>query len=29
MIHLFFLIPAFVAGYLFCYLVMTKGVDQG
>jgi len=28
MISLFFLIPAFIAGYSICYLVMTYKVDQ-
>ena len=28
MISLFFLIPAFIAGYLACYYVMTYKVDQ-
>jgi hypothetical protein len=29
MISYLFLIPAFIAGYVVCYLVMTKGVNQG
>jgi hypothetical protein len=28
MIHVLFLIPAFIAGYSICYLVMTYKVDQ-
>lgn len=28
MISLFFLVPAFVAGYVACYIVMTYKVDQ-
>jgi len=28
MMNLLLLIPAFIAGYLACYFVMTKGVDQ-
>jgi hypothetical protein len=28
MISLFFLIPAFVAGYVACYIIMTYKVDQ-
>jgi len=28
MISVFFLVPAFIAGYVVCYLVMTWGVDQ-
>ena len=28
MISLFFLIPAFIAGYLACYFIMTYKVDQ-
>lgn len=28
MINYLFLIPAFIAGYVVCYLVMTKGVSQ-
>ncbi len=29
MINIFMLIPAFILGYLACYLFMTYGVDQG
>jgi len=28
MISLFFLIPAFIAGYVACYFVMTYKVNQ-
>jgi len=28
MISAFFLIPAFIAGYIVCYFIMTYGVDQ-
>jgi len=28
MISAFFLVPAFIAGYVFCYFVMTYKVDQ-
>jgi len=28
MISLFFLIPAFIAGYVVCYFVMTYKIDQ-
>jgi len=28
MISLFFLIPAFIAGYLACYFIMTYKVNQ-
>jgi hypothetical protein len=28
MISLFFLIPAFIAGYVACYFIMTYKVDQ-
>ena len=28
MISLFFLVPAFIAGYVACYLIMTYKVDQ-
>lgn len=28
MIHWTYLIPAVIAGYVICYLVMTWGVDQ-
>jgi hypothetical protein len=28
MISLFFLIPAFIAGYIACYFMMTYKVDQ-
>jgi hypothetical protein len=28
MISLFFLVPAFIAGYVMCYFVMTYRVDQ-
>jgi hypothetical protein len=28
MINIFFLIPAFIVGYVTCYLVMTYHVDQ-
>jgi hypothetical protein len=28
MVAAWFLIPAFIAGYVFCYFVMTLGVDQ-
>jgi hypothetical protein len=28
MMNLLLLIPAFIAGYLACYFIMTKGVDQ-
>jgi hypothetical protein len=28
MIHALFLIPAFIAGYIVCYIHMTYGVDQ-
>jgi hypothetical protein len=28
MIHVFFLIPAFIMGYVACYVAMTYGVDQ-
>jgi hypothetical protein len=29
MINALFLIPAFIAGYLFCYFVMTYNIKQG
>ena len=29
MVHALFLIPAFIAGYIVCYIHMTYGVDQG
>jgi hypothetical protein len=29
MMNLLLLIPAFIAGYLACYFVMTSGIDQG
>jgi hypothetical protein len=28
MISFFFLIPAFIAGYVACYFIMTYKVDQ-
>jgi hypothetical protein len=28
MISLFFLVPAFIAGYIACYFIMTYKVDQ-
>jgi hypothetical protein len=28
MISLFFLVPAFIAGYVVCYFVMTYHVNQ-
>lgn len=28
MISLFFLVPAFIAGYVACYFIMTYKVDQ-
>jgi hypothetical protein len=28
MIHVLFLIPAFMLGYVACYIAMTYGVDQ-
>lgn len=28
MISLFFLLPAFIAGYVACYFIMTYKVDQ-
>lgn len=28
MVSVFFLIPAFIAGYVACYFVMTYKVDQ-
>jgi hypothetical protein len=28
MISLFFLVPAFIAGYITCYFIMTYKVDQ-
>jgi hypothetical protein len=28
MISLFFLVPAFIAGYVACYFFMTYNVDQ-
>jgi hypothetical protein len=28
MIHVLFLIPAFIMGYVACYVAMTYGVDQ-
>jgi len=28
MISVFFLVPAFIAGYVACYFVMTYKVDQ-
>ena len=28
MINVLFLIPAFVMGYVACYIAMTYGVDQ-
>jgi hypothetical protein len=28
MISLFFLIPAFIAGYIACYFIMTYKVNQ-
>jgi hypothetical protein len=28
MIHILFLIPAFIVGYVACYIVMTYKVDQ-
>jgi len=28
MVHTFFLIPAFLAGWIVCYIQMTYGVDQ-
>jgi len=28
MIHALLLIPAFIAGYVACYIAMTYGVDQ-
>jgi hypothetical protein len=29
MINILFLIPAFIAGYVACYFMMTYKVDQG
>jgi len=29
MINLLFIIPAFIAGYVACYFIMTYKVDQG
>ena len=29
MINLLFIIPAFIAGYIACYFIMTYKVDQG
>ena len=29
MIHTLLLIPAFIVGYVACYIYMTYGVDQG
>jgi len=29
MIHALFLIPAFFAGWIVCYIQMTYGADQG
>ena len=29
MINLLFVIPAFIAGYVACYFIMTYKVDQG
>ena len=29
MIHALFLIPAFICGWIVCYIQMTYGVDQG
>jgi hypothetical protein len=28
MIHVLFLIPAFIMGYVACYVAMTYGVNQ-
>ena len=28
MISVFFLVPAFIAGYVACYFIMTYKVDQ-
>jgi hypothetical protein len=28
MIHVLFLIPAFIMGYVACYVAMTYGVEQ-
>jgi hypothetical protein len=28
MIHVLFLIPAFIVGYVACYAVMTFGINQ-